>query len=518
MAAVLGCCLIAQASAANGQEERQPLPLGAADLMESRQVQEIEPGVRIVSILRQPRKEAGRWTLLAGAARNQLELASAETCVAAAGVVPKRRVFQFGGDSRSYTEVSGGEFPTEAGAHDWLDHHLPPKDCHLAVISEGNEPSSGHETWRVFVVQVDPSTFHGKIDSALAHDTVVRSERTSSLAARKGARVALNGGFFTMRDVESIEGEPAGIAVQRGVMTSEPTALRPFLVFNSENPALMRVVKPTRRLNIALESSDGSELQIDGIDRPAGIVRNCGEEGALPTASAWHDHTCTNPNEIIAITPEAGFVPYSTSGFWALLDGKGQLKAVQPPVLVPEPGAVLLLATGTKVPALRDRVEGRLSAKLKIDLLAFMGLPAGTTADGIFAVNGGPTLLDAGQGVHDELNEGFPFYEVADPVDALEMHRWVNLRAPRTAAGITADGKLVFIVVDGRRFAGGKATYLSAGATIEEMRQLMKYFGAWQAINLDGGGSSTVVVDGRVLNSPSDAAGERPIGDAILIR
>jgi exopolysaccharide biosynthesis protein len=37
------------------------------------------------------------------------------------------------------------------------------------------------------------------------------------------------------------------------------------------------------------------------------------------------------------------------------------------------------------------------------------------------------------------------------------------------------------------------------------------------AINLDGGGSTTMVVNGQVVNSPSDAAGQRPVGDALLV-
>jgi exopolysaccharide biosynthesis protein len=38
-----------------------------------------------------------------------------------------------------------------------------------------------------------------------------------------------------------------------------------------------------------------------------------------------------------------------------------------------------------------------------------------------------------------------------------------------------------------------------------------------EALNLDGGGSTTMVIDGQVINQPSDAAGERPVGDVLLI-
>jgi exopolysaccharide biosynthesis protein len=53
--------------------------------------------------------------------------------------------------------------------------------------------------------------------------------------------------------------------------------------------------------------------------------------------------------------------------------------------------------------------------------------------------------------------------------------------------------------------------------TIEELSALMRELGAVSALNLDGGGSTTMVVAGRVVNSPSDASGERPVSDALLV-
>jgi exopolysaccharide biosynthesis protein len=65
-------------------------------------------------------------------------------------------------------------------------------------------------------------------------------------------------------------------------------------------------------------------------------------------------------------------------------------------------------------------------------------------------------------------------------------------------------------VVDGHRHGS------SVGLTIEELRLLMKALGARDAVNLDGGGSSAMVVRERLVNSPSDSDGERKVGDAIL--
>jgi exopolysaccharide biosynthesis protein len=45
----------------------------------------------------------------------------------------------------------------------------------------------------------------------------------------------------------------------------------------------------------------------------------------------------------------------------------------------------------------------------------------------------------------------------------------------------------------------------------------MRELGAWQAMNFDGGGSTTMVIDGKVVNHPSDKEGERAVGDALLV-
>lgn len=71
-------------------------------------------------------------------------------------------------------------------------------------------------------------------------------------------------------------------------------------------------------------------------------------------------------------------------------------------------------------------------------------------------------------------------------------------RAPRTVIANYKDDQLLFIVADGYNERG------SSGATLEEMQSMAKSFGAIDAYNLDGGGSSTLVFNGRVINSPSD--------------
>ena len=83
-------------------------------------------------------------------------------------------------------------------------------------------------------------------------------------------------------------------------------------------------------------------------------------------------------------------------------------------------------------------------------------------------------------------------------------------RAPRSAVGVTKWGDYILAVVDGRQSH-------SQGCTLQEWAEiLLNKFGAVDAINLDGGGSSELVVKEKIVNSPSDGA-ERSVGNALAI-
>ncbi|WP_295117523.1 phosphodiester glycosidase family protein [uncultured Chitinophaga sp.] len=82
----------------------------------------------------------------------------------------------------------------------------------------------------------------------------------------------------------------------------------------------------------------------------------------------------------------------------------------------------------------------------------------------------------------------------------------------RTAIGYTAKGKIVVLAVEGNNSAGG------AGLNLQETADLMKSMGCTGAINLDGGGSTALVVNGQQTVKPSDAAGERAVMSAIIIK
>lgn len=126
------------------------------------------------------------------------------------------------------------------------------------------------------------------------------------------------------------------------------------------------------------------------------------------------------------------------------------------------------------------------------------GWLTGGPGDRTEAVGGFPDLLDRGERVGDLEMEARPSFAAA--------------RHPRTAVGWDADsGELWLLVVDGRQVP------YSSGMTLPELAELFEALGAEEALNLDGGGSTALVVGGVPMNRPSDATGERPVVNALAL-
>ena len=87
---------------------------------------------------------------------------------------------------------------------------------------------------------------------------------------------------------------------------------------------------------------------------------------------------------------------------------------------------------------------------------------------------------------------------------------FVETRHPRTAVAQLKDGKFLMITVDGRSESSG-------GIGLQDLAEYLLSLGATDAMNLDGGGSTTMFLDGKVVNHPSDKEGERKVSDAILV-
>jgi hypothetical protein len=115
-------------------------------------------------------------------------------------------------------------------------------------------------------------------------------------------------------------------------------------------------------------------------------------------------------------------------------------------------------------------------------------------------IGGWPRIVRAGRNVAQD----------ADVVEGT-FPRFSSARHPRTGVGFSKDSATLYLVtVDGRRES-------DSGMSLAELADAMIQLGAYDAMNFDGGGSTTMVIDGKVVNRPSDQGGERPVGSALLI-
>lgn len=124
-------------------------------------------------------------------------------------------------------------------------------------------------------------------------------------------------------------------------------------------------------------------------------------------------------------------------------------------------------------------------------------------ADGVWnTLSFGPALLEDGQ-----VLEGIEDVEV----DTNLGNHSIQGEQPRTAVGVIDDNHLVFVVVDGR------SPGYSAGVTMTGLAEIMQGLGATTAYNLDGGGSSTMVFGGELVNDPLGTGEERGTSDILYI-
>jgi len=127
-------------------------------------------------------------------------------------------------------------------------------------------------------------------------------------------------------------------------------------------------------------------------------------------------------------------------------------------------------------------------------------------------------VFDPDYGKIETLTGGWPRIvrngrSIAGKVDSIEgtFPKFSKVRHPRTGVGFSKDSTSVYLItVDGRQES-------SSGMSLEEFADFMLSVGIYQGLNLDGGGSTTMVIGGKVVNSPSDKTGERAVGNALLL-
>lgn len=316
-----------------------------------------------------------------------------------------------------------------------------------------DRPSTKSGPSDVFILRLEPFTNSLAIFPVLANEGICQKEILSSMGRRYKAVAGINGAYFTNR------GDPIGTLIINRRLISSPLYNRS--VFGIANYGNYFFGNPDFSGNLTAKDIS---LDINAVNQPR------------------HD------DQIVIYTPEfARSTLTSEDGLELVLVKERVVGIHQSDALIP-PDGVVVSAGGKKA---RTLSKVKLGDLVKLD---YQVTPPWNNI--LHAVCGGPKLIVNGEIEVNGKQEKF------DP-------GLVNGRHPRSAIALTASGDLLLVVIDGR-------SSRSSGMTLHELAAYLKKLGAKEAINLDGGGSSSLFIHGKTVNRPSDGK-ERPISNGILI-
>ncbi|MFE5177762.1 phosphodiester glycosidase family protein [Streptomyces sp. NPDC057651] len=352
----------------------------------------------------------------------------------------------------------------------------------------------------IHVAVIDPKTFTGTVEAT--HDgNVTHRATTSAVAAKLKSLVGVNGGFFVIGSADGVPGTMSGIGAYQGELESMAVGSRAALLIRDGG----RSARIADLTSTVTARAGNDSYQIQGINRRPGTVRDCGRPGTTPSELPWQDVTCQLDDDMVQFTPAFRADLPTGPGVQVVLDPSGRVVSVGARGgHVPADGHVLQ-GTGRAADWLTQHAEPGHRIKVTEAIRDSLGRRV-ELHRGDSLVSAAPTLVQHGRIAIDAANEG-----VIDPEYPSFGYAWANVRQPRTMAGIDKRGRLLLVTVDGRQKGG------SEGFTLQEAAAFMKSLGAVEALNLDGGGSTAMAVNGSVVNQPSDSTGERAVGDTIQV-
>jgi Phosphodiester glycosidase/SPOR domain len=492
LAAALG--LAAAGTEGHGGGDR-PLPLGPRGLDEQRVEQDVAPGVRYTRITRGESSPRDVYTVDVGFRGERSDARALAAELRSDGYEPRTlRIAERAPDDPQRGPlgwlVRVGGFGSEQEAIALRDRLTADGYAGTRVVYTGEDGGRTTGPWVVHVLEVEPAT----LSAALATDVVPERELLSDLARRRGAVAGLNGGYFVIGPADGTPGDLAGISVLDGELVSESVGDRTSLLLSGRRARVAPVAT-----HATARATGGAEREIDGLNRRPGLIRGCGGTGGdVPTELPKHDFTCTDASELVLFTDAFGPRTEPGEGAEAALDPDGRVLELRDARggEIP-PGGSVLSGTGDGA----EWLQGHAQPGARIRVRTRVG--GGERTD---VVNGGPRLLRDGRPAINAAAEGFHW-----PENPEFYYRFGVRRNPRTLAGVTEEGTVLLVAVDGRRPGH------SVGASFVESAAIMRALGAREALNLDGGGSTGMTVGQNLVTRPSDATGERPIADAILI-
>ncbi len=310
-------------------------------------------------------------------------------------------------------------------------------------------------------------------DIVYIKDALQGRESISALTERRGALLGLNADFFPYT------GDPLGLCIIDSELISEPTNNRAVVAIRKDGSAVFD--NPTFDAKLTL--SNNISRQIDGINRSRDTNQ------VVLYTSTFGNSTATKYAGVEAIltSDELPVCPSKNISFTVT-----QVRENATDTPIPKGGAVLS-SGGPAAFFLKENLNVGDKLTVRFDIKSPNGVDYAQVDN---CVSGGPWILKDGKQFIDLENE------IMGPEFSSDRH-------PRTAVGITSAGKLILATVDGRQ-------RFSRGINLPDLSDLMKRLGATSAINLDGGGSTTLSYRGIILNSPSGGE-QRPVANALLV-
>jgi exopolysaccharide biosynthesis protein len=508
-------------ASAQSEQTAKGLPLGSSTLPESRTRTTLAPGVTLTTITRGTVSKEEHWTigiLMPDSGTSLSMLASRDKARQVAGKLenagfkPELREERnpdykdLPSGTLGYSVRIGKYAARDAARHDMTALSALGYRTLLLFTGEDGDPASG--PWVIRVLTIDPRIFRGEISAT--HGTSIAGRTTvSALARQSGALAAVNGGFFVMSSADGVTGEPAGLFIDHGKVLSEATNGRIAMgLFNRNTPdedTFVRFQELTTKMRLVLGTYP--VLLVDGINRKPGMIRNCGGMGDTPTDLPRHDFTCIDRDEIVVITPAFGAAAPAGDGIEAVVDKEGIVTGLRNRTggIVPSDG-MLVQGTGSKADWLSKNLQVGTSLRAEVDVTDEQKREVKFNSNDS-AVNGGPGLVVDGRPEIRPVADG-----LVHPEDPSFLLRWGIQRHPRTMAGVDNQDRILLVTVDGHQPG------YSLGLSLVEEAQLMIGLGAVTAMNLDGGGSTAMVINGKLVSSPSDPSGERAVGDAVIVK
>ncbi len=333
----------------------------------------------------------------------------------------------------------------------------------------------------VHLLEVDTGQPVITFEASLSNDRVAGLERTTAQANRKneeGHRAvgAINGDFWGTLQA------PIGLHIEAGELVTSAAVARPTFGVEADGDAI-----------IGSPIVTGTATAPTGVSRAIARVNQPRAGGQLVLYnSRFATTTGTDASGTEVVLSEVS-LPIAPTGTYS-----GTVKEVRAGAGNTSIGdeEVVLSGTGAAATFLKDLAPGN-RVELRFSITAGWEEVTHAVGGGHYIVRGGNVLPAP--------NDGFS-----------------NVTHPRTAIGITADGDVVMATVDGRQPG------YSIGVRLDELGELLHSRGAVEAINLDGGGSTTMAVrppgeDGVTLvnrpSDPPDAQGvrERAVSNSILV-